>query len=123
MIWMRNITTQFSRLETVSSEIPGFASLDSKLGELDPHVHSVNILQDAFVVNDLFEGYSYAIARSESGYRLAFLLKDGSQILVDVERGCDVTRAAQMISKKLIETGSLTQRLSFDRSLNSTGGA
>ena len=100
---MRSVTTMLGELETICSRRPEFAYLESKLGDLDPDIRSVTVIQDTFVVNDLLEGYSYIIARSESGYQLTFALKDGSQVIVTLGPGPDITLVAHNIAKRLTE--------------------
>ena len=89
---------------------------------LDNDTASVNVLQDMFIVDDLLEGYSYIIARSESGYKLTFALKDGSQVVVAVEPGGDITLVAQRIAERLMKSGNRILRLGYNGSLDSTGG-
>lgn len=121
MIGMKDVTSLLSKLETVSSNRPEFAYFESKLGELDPDIRSVTLLQDTFVVNDLLEGYSYTIARSKSGYQLTFALGDGDRVVVAVEP-CDIDLVAQKIAKQLVESGNRILRLELEGPLNSTGG-
>jgi hypothetical protein len=58
------------------------------------------------VVNDLLEGYSYIITRSEAGYQLTFMLKDGRQVIVAVEPTGDTALLAQRIAERLMESGN-----------------
>ena len=96
--------------------------LESKLEDLNPDIASVTVLEDTFVVHDLLEGYSFIIARSESGYQLTVALKDGSQVVVAVEAGAEITLVAQKIAERLMQSGTRMQRLEFSRSLDSAGG-
>jgi hypothetical protein len=104
---MRSVTTVLGELETIGSRRPEFAHLKSKLGDLAPDIRSVTVIQDTFVVNDLLEGYSYVIARSESGYQLTFALKDDSQVIVTVGPNVDVTLVAHNIAKRLTKLEAL----------------
>lgn len=89
---------------------------------LDNNTDSVTVLQDMFIVEDLLEGYSYRIARSQSGYQVTFALKDGSQVVVAVEPDGDITLVAQRIAGRLMEAGNRILRLGYNGSLDSTGG-
>jgi hypothetical protein len=100
---MISVTTVLGELETIGSRRPEFAYLESKLGDLDPDIRSVTVIRDTFIVNDLLEGYSYMIARSESGYQLTFALRDGSQVIVTVGPSVDVTLVTHNIAKRLTE--------------------
>ena len=117
-----NVTTVLSKLETIGSRKPEFTYLESKLDDLNPDIASVTILEDTFVVHDLLEGYSFIIARSESGYQLTFALKDGSQVVVTVEAGADITLVVQKIAGRLMQSGTRMLGLGFSTPLNSTGG-
>jgi recombinational DNA repair protein RecR len=64
-----------------------------------------------FVVNDLLDAYSYIIARSESGYQLTFMLRDGRQVIVAVEPTGDTALLAQRIAERLRESGNRLLRL------------
>ena len=108
---MRNVTTVLRQKETVGSRRPEQAYVQSKPGDLDRNIRSVTVLQDMFVVNDLLEGYSYIIARSESGYQLTFMLKDGRQVIVAVEPTGDTVLLAQRIAQRLMESGNRLLRL------------
>jgi hypothetical protein len=119
---MGSITTVLSRLETTGSRKPEFAFLESKLDDLNPDIVSITVLEDTFVVHDLLEGYSFITARSESGYRLTFALRDGSQVVVAIEAGADITLVAQKIAERLMQSRTRMQRLEFSRPVHSTGG-
>ena len=119
---MRSVTTVLSKLETTGSRKPEFAHLESKLDDLKPEIGSVTALEDTFVVDDLLEGYSFIIARSESGYQLTFALKNDSQVVVAVEAVADITLVAQKIAERLMQSGTCMERLEFSGPLDSTGG-
>jgi hypothetical protein len=108
---MRSVTTVLREIETVGSRRAELAFVESKVGDLDPDIRSVTVLQDAFVVNDLVEGYSYVVTRSERGYQLTFTLKDGRQVIVAVEPTGDIALVAQRIAERLMESGNRLLRL------------
>jgi hypothetical protein len=93
-----------------------------EMEDLDLNKDSVTVLHDTFIVDDLTDGYSYVIAHSELGYRLTFMLKDGSQVVVAVEPKDDFALVAERIAKRLMESGNRILRLGFDEPPNSTGG-
>jgi hypothetical protein len=108
---MRSVTAVLREMETVGSRTSELAYVKSKLSDLDRNIRSVTVLQDMFVVNDLLEGYSYIIVRSESGYQLTFMLKDGRQVIVAVEPTGDTALLAQRIAERLMESGNRLLRL------------
>ena len=103
---MRSVTTVLRQVETIGSRRSEPAYVRWKPGDFDRNVRSVTVLQDMFVVNDLLEAYSYIIARSESGYQLTFMLKDGGQVIVAVEPTGDTVLLAQRIAERLMESGN-----------------
>jgi hypothetical protein len=108
---MRSVTTVLRQIETIGSRRPEQAYVQSKPGDLGRNIRSVTVLQDMFVVNDLLDAYSYIIARSESGYQLTFMLKDGRQVIVAVEPTGDTVLLAQRIAQRLMESGNRLLRL------------
>jgi hypothetical protein len=109
---MRSVTIVPNKLE-IGSKKPEFACLESRLDDLKPDIASVTVLEDAFVVHDLLECYSFRVAQSESGYQLTFALEDGRQVIVAVEGGTDIALAAQKIAERLMGSGTRVQRLEF----------
>ena len=103
---LRSVTTVLREIETVGSRTSELANVESKVSDLDRNIRSVTALQDMFVVNDPLEGYTYVIARSESGYQLTFMLKDGRQVIVAVEPTGDTALLAQRIAERLMESGN-----------------
>ena len=108
---MRSVTAVLREMETVGSRTSELAYVKSKLSDLYRNIRSVTVLQDMFVVNDLLEGYSYIIVRSETGYQLTFMLKDGRQVIAAVEPTGDTVLLAQRIAQRLMESGNRLLRL------------
>ena len=103
---MRSVTTVLRKIETVGTRTSELAYVESKLSDIDRNIRSVTVLQDMFVVNDLLEGYSYIIVRSESDYQLTFMLKNGRQVIAAVEPTGDTALLAQRIAERLMESGN-----------------
>jgi hypothetical protein len=59
-------------------------------------------IQDTFVVEDLFDGISYLVARTRSGYQVTFGIKDG-QVIVVVDPSVDVTQLAHELAWRLMK--------------------
>ena len=93
-----------------------------QIEDLDIDSPQVTVLHDMFIVDDLTDGYSHIIAHSELGYKLTFMLKGGSQLVVTVDPTEDFELIAQRIAKRLIKSGKGILRLRFDEPLNMAGG-